>query len=69
MNEDGAVVRAVKKIEIHRDWNYLTESWDADLAILVLMKSVEFASYIQPICLPADENVEDYDQGTVVREC
>lgn len=64
--DPNAVNSTVDKIHVHPDWNFSSESWDADLALLVLPKSVKFTSYIQPVCLPADDNVEDYNEGTVV---
>lgn len=67
VNEEGSTVRTVKKIHMHPDWNYTSEVWDADLAVLVLKTPVELTSYINPICLPADENIEDHDHGTIVR--
>lgn len=67
MNEEGSTVRTVKMIHVHPDWKYLSEIWDADLAVLVLNAHVDLTSFINPICLPADENIEDHDDGIIVR--
>lgn len=64
--ESDAINRRVSKIDVHPDWSYSSESWDADVAIIALEKIVKFSAYIQPVCMPADDNVEDYDEGTVV---
>jgi hypothetical protein len=64
--ERGAVQQSVDKIHIHPDWNYLSEKWDADIAVLTFTKTVEFDAYIQPICLPTDLSVEKYENGVVV---
>jgi len=49
--EPGRIRAGVKVIHIHPDWNTLTTSYDADIAILELVNEVEFSDYIQPICL------------------
>jgi len=49
--ETGRITADVKGIHIHPDWNTLTTSYDADIAILELVNEVEFSDYIQPICL------------------
>lgn len=64
--ELGAVRKEVTEIISHPDWHYFEEKWDADLAILVLMTTVVFSNYIQPVCIPDDDTVESYKAGTVV---
>ena len=49
--EIGRVSHAVLKIVTHPDWNTLTQSFDADIAVLVLEKEVAFNEHIQLICL------------------
>ncbi|XP_070504797.1 thioester-containing protein 1 allele R1-like [Chironomus tepperi] len=50
-NEIGRVTVGVNDIQIHRDWDAINESFDADIAILTLNQDVTFSQYIQPICL------------------
>ena len=49
--EVGRVSHAVQSINIHPDWNTLTEPFDADIAVLVLEREVIFSELIHPICL------------------
>ncbi|XP_070501502.1 uncharacterized protein [Chironomus tepperi] len=49
--EIGRAFHAVQSINMHPDWNTLTESYDADIAVLVLDTEVNFSRFIQPICL------------------
>ncbi|XP_070504112.1 serine protease gd-like, partial [Chironomus tepperi] len=49
--EVGRASHAVQSINMHPDWNTLTESYDADIAVLVLDSEVTFSGYIKPICL------------------
>ena len=49
--EVGRVPYAVQKVNIHPDWNIYIESFDADIAVLVLDRAIGFNEFIQPICL------------------
>lgn len=49
--EAGRSVATVKSIHIHPDWDLSSDSFDADLAVLVLANEVSYGSYVQPICL------------------
>jgi hypothetical protein len=49
--ETGRIAADVKDIHVHPDWNTLSNSYDADIAILELVNEVQFSDYIQPICL------------------
>ncbi|XP_070499055.1 chymotrypsin-like protease CTRL-1 [Chironomus tepperi] len=51
MRERHRITVAVKSIRVHPDWNPLLQSYDADIAVLELVKSVQYTDYIQPICL------------------
>ncbi|KAJ6635546.1 Platelet glycoprotein V [Pseudolycoriella hygida] len=70
VEEFGAVKRNVTEIIVHPDWKTYGDSFDADLAILVLSENVSFSNFIQPICLPVDDVVVDGAlidvRGTVV---
>lgn len=57
----------VQEIIIHPDWRSFTDRFDADIAILVLKRLVEFTNFIQPVCLPKDENIEGSIDGVLVR--
>jgi hypothetical protein len=67
--EPGSFQADISEIHIHPDWRYLSEKWDADLALLVLKMPVEFTNYIQPVCLTNETNIENLDEGVVVCEC
>lgn len=65
-NERGSQKRAVREIVNHPDWQFNSVKFDADIAILVLVKKVKFTNQIQPICVPK-EGFEHIDgEGTVV---
>ncbi|XP_037039164.1 prostasin-like [Bradysia coprophila] len=53
--ERGIEQRDVEAIYLHPDWRAFSDQYDADLAILVLSRIVEFTKYIRPICMPADD--------------
>ncbi|KAL7013240.1 hypothetical protein ACKWTF_015288 [Chironomus riparius] len=63
--EVGRVSYAVQRINVHPDWNTLTEPFDADLAVLVLDREVTFNEFIHPICL-AGVHVATIATGVVV---
>lgn len=64
--EQGSVHREVLLIQVHEDWNSTSDKFDADLAILFLKESVEFSSYIKPICLSYNRNIENIKDGVIV---
>lgn len=65
--ERGADQRNISRIIVHPDWRLDSEKWDADLAMLVLASPVTFTAYIQPVCLPKEnDNINNYKMGTVV---
>ncbi|CAG9811221.1 unnamed protein product [Chironomus riparius] len=49
--ETGRISHAVQSANIHPDWNTLTESFDADIAVLVMETEAVYSRYIQPVCL------------------
>lgn len=65
-DEFGSVNSLVWEIKIHPDWNFNNQSYDADLSIIVLEKTVMFSDYIQPICLPKQSDNYVSGIGTVV---
>lgn len=56
----------VKEIRVHPDWRAFTDNYDADIAIVIMKKTVEFSQYIQPACLPKDDSVNTYLNGALV---
>ncbi len=53
----------IRKIIIHRDWSRNdTESWENDIALLILREKVRFPEFVRPICLPA-QNETPLRQG------
>jgi secreted trypsin-like serine protease len=65
--ETGRISHAVQSVNMHPDWNTLTESFDADIAVLVLEVEVVFGKFIQPVCMPnLESNIESAVTGIVV---
>jgi len=66
-NEIGRTLIDVKDYFVHPDWNQNIPSYDADIAVLTLQKSIEFNEYIQPICLmEPDSKALKVKKGVVV---
>lgn len=68
-SETGAVSSNVQHIYIHTDYKRQRESYDADIAVLVMQKQVEFSQFVRPICLwPSGMTIGDVEgqKGTVV---
>lgn len=42
-------------------------SENKNFAVVVMISLVEFSYFIQPICMPNDISVENFDEGTVVK--
>ncbi|KAG7211725.1 hypothetical protein KM043_010971 [Ampulex compressa] len=65
VNTDGvAVMRAVSSVIRHR--NFDVNSYNHDVALLKLRKSVKFSKTIRPICLPQTASDPAGKEGTVV---
>lgn len=64
--ENSAQKRKLDDIKIHPDWNFSTENFDADIALLFLQYPVSFTRFVQPICLPNFNSVLIHPHGTVV---
>lgn len=64
--ETGRIVQFPKRIYIHDDWNHLTESYDADIALMEFWANkINFDDNIQPICLWNSENEPAVTVGKV----
>lgn len=49
--EQGYIVSGVTQLIVHPDWNFLSDRFDADIALAVLLRTVEFSSFVRPICI------------------
>lgn len=68
-SEVGAISSNVEEIIIHVDYKRQRESYDADIALLVMNKQVEFNQYVRPVCLwsgPPNIHEVEGKKGTVV---
>ncbi|CAG9804120.1 unnamed protein product [Chironomus riparius] len=50
-NEKDFVVAPVTSFVIHPEWNAYSGTYDADIAIALLSRTIQFTSFIKPICL------------------
>lgn len=64
--EEGSVTRMLKNLIIHPDWNSAEIKYDADLAVLVMNRETEFSSFIQPVCITTEPEIQHYNDGYVV---
>lgn len=62
--EVGRVFADVSSINIHEDWNALSDDFTGDIAIIKLAESVNFNNFIRPICLPTTK-IMDIKIGSV----
>jgi secreted trypsin-like serine protease len=65
-NEFGSENAVVTDIELHPDWNFNAQRYDADISIVILQRRVKFSQQIQPICIPEESYEEVGGIGTVV---
>lgn len=64
--ERGSQIGYPVKILIHDDWNYETERYDADIALIFLENDVTLNTYIYPICMGSKAKLTGRN-GTIVR--
>lgn len=64
--ELGTETRSLESISLHPDWRRENEKYDADLAVLTMEAIVDFTNFIQPVCLTADRDIFNYEDGYVV---
>lgn len=50
-NERDFLVSGATNFIVHPDWNAYVESFDADIAAIVLLRKIQFTNYIRPICI------------------
>lgn len=68
-SEVGSVSTNVEQIIIHSDYKKQRDSYDADIAILVMTKRVDFNEFVRPACLwPGPSNIQEIvgKKGVVV---
>lgn len=68
-SEVGSVATNVDQILIHTDYKKQRDSFDADIAILVITKRVEFNEFVRPVCLwPGKSSIQEIEgkNGVVV---
>lgn len=52
LNGDGYFVSSgVSQFIVHPQWDFKSDSYDADLALAVMVRNIEFSRYIRPICV------------------
>lgn len=65
-NETDTLRSKVHTIYVHPDWKANELSYDADIAILVLIETVTFSNHIRPICMPTNDVSIDGVKGSIV---
>lgn len=64
INELGSKPADPVKVLLHNDWNYRSDKYDADIAIIFFEYDVGFTARIAPVCLPDASAI--HQKGTVV---
>lgn len=63
--QSGSYSATPIKIIVHDDWNPHVESFDADIAVLIIDHDVPITNFIKPICLWEDSNPPTVNQGII----
>jgi secreted trypsin-like serine protease len=50
-NEPNYIQTGVTDLIVHSEWNINDNRFDADIAIAVLLRTIEFTKFVKPICL------------------
>lgn len=50
-SEQNYIMTGVTQLIVHPDWNAFDEKYDADIAIAVLLRTIEFTKFVRPVCL------------------
>lgn len=58
IDEAGSIREKATKFILHPDWKTNEIKYDADIAIIIIEKPVEFTTFIRPACLWNQEAVE-----------
>lgn len=68
-SEVGTVTSNVEQIVIHTDYKRQRDSYDADIAILIMTRRIEFNEFVRPACLwPGTSSIQEIEgkNGVVV---
>lgn len=66
LSEPDSMLLDVENIFVHDSWTPSSITYDADLAVLVLARIVEFSPFIQPVCLTDNPEILKLEDGYVV---
>lgn len=59
-NEKDFVVSPAQRFILHPDWNTFSDSFDADIAVVILTRTIKFTNFVKPICIwTATTNYKD----------
>ncbi|XP_070491941.1 serine protease gd-like isoform X2 [Chironomus tepperi] len=50
-NEKDFIVSPAKRFILHPEWNAYSDSFDADIAIVILSRTIQFTNFVKPICI------------------
>lgn len=62
-DENDFELLPISKVITHPDWDPVLKVYDADIAVAILQKTITFQSNIQPICLPSDFDLLQYNDN------
>lgn len=62
VEEPGSLNVGVSEFIIHSDWDFISMSYNGDIALAVLSTEVKFTEYISPICLNDKRLSNFYDK-------
>lgn len=68
-SEPGATTVPIQSINVHQDYMRQQQSYDADIAVIKLQRTVTFTEYIRPVCLwPAATDLKEVEnkRGSVI---
>lgn len=65
LNEILSKSIGVSEIIVHPDWKVKILNYDADISVVIMSEEVEFDSFIRPVCLPPQSNVDVTGIGTI----
>lgn len=65
-SETDYIISPAKEFKIHPEWEAFSESRDADIAIVVLFRTIQFSASIKPICLWSETTYHDIVDKTGV---
>lgn len=66
-DDPNSIKIGISDIHIHEDWEVVGDKRpDADIAILVMVRAVQFSNFIQPVCLPSAASISVSGPGYLV---